>query len=725
MRFSELFTPKQFVTRLGALRFGKGLFDDETQRTPHEEMEQATKAYLTRPQVNSGIEQIALFILGNDVGVSSKDPRTVEFLKKWLSQRPEHKKQLHQFLISALVTGNGYLEFSYRPMTDGSLILDNFFPITDSARVYRNLVSNNEDDWWIYEVPTELKTYPFSDLRGELVQMRPKFWFINYVMASSTIFRRSVYGIAIHKSKIRHFKWGWSRDMIYGRSFTASIIDDTQIVNEIVKNWSIISRYRALNSKIISVGDEANPATPEDINNLTQDLQQKRDSEHIIINKPHQIDTLSNVGEYDDMSAPIDWLRRDVTSGLVPNYLTPWNSDVNRATSEEVRVVFEYKLQSLRDDIINYLNKEIIGELRLRYPWIAEDASFIFGAIDFETRSEKMNTAMSLYDRGVITVNELRQVAGMPPIPTGGTGKDGQAITGTPEGGSTQTTAPTPELQTQSAPVAPAGGSSFRYSIEGSHKEAKEPHESPASPEDELSQRINETADEEFDKLVEKFFSQFDKSRIQIEKIGANPKVIQKLDETMSQFDTTISALTQTAFDEVMAHILKPDTRGGMDTHVNDAALEKKLRQKADLMMQNFEAQLKVFNQKKLQEVRSVVTAGIAANKTHAQIKSEVKDVINKYKKAANPQDYEIERIIRTEIGKSTNLLRLIKWQEQGFSKFQWVTMNDAKVRELHKKRNMKVYDISTALTGKAPLTEDSYPGSAVNCRCTAILAVE
>lgn len=708
--FKELFTPKQFVTRLGALRFGKGLFDTETSRTPHEEMDKAITAYLTRPQVNSGIDQIALFLIGNDVGITSADPRTKDFLTKWLQQRPDHKKNLHTFAISALVTGNAYFEFTFRTMTDGSYVLDAFFPITDSARVYRNLVSDDSEDWWIYEVPTELKTYPFSDLAGELVQMRPKFWFINYVLASSTVFRRSVYGIPIHKEKIRHFKWGWSRDMIYGRSFLASVIDDTEIVNEIVKNWSIISRYRALNAKIISIGDEVNPASPEDINILRQDLEQRRDSEHIVINKPHKIDTLSNVGEYDDMSEPVDWLRRDITSGLVPNYLTPWNADVNRATSEEVRVVFEYRLKALRDDIINFLNQEIIGELRKRYPFIAQDASFVFGDIEFETKSEKMNMGFSLYDRGVIDVNELRALAGLAP-------KGPATPTGLAPGmaDNQQTQAYAPKATTGSM----SSGFHERILREGKMS-------SPASPEDALATKFYHEAEEEFDKAVEDFFSKFDKARVNMEKVGANPKVISKLDDTLGEFETKLGSMTKDVFADILNHVMMPDTRGGIDTHVDDKALEKQLRQKAELLMKNLESQLKTFNQQKIQEVRRIVTNGIAANKSHAKIKQEVKEVIAKYKKTGEgPQDYEIERIMRTEIGKSTNLLRLLKWQAQGFKKFQWVTMNDPKVRELHKKRHLKTYDIAAALNGSAPLSEDSYPGAAVSCRCTAVLAPE
>ena len=66
-RFRELFTPKQFITRLGALRFGTGIFPEGETRTPHFEMERATLAFLTRPQVNSGIKQLALFLTGNNI----------------------------------------------------------------------------------------------------------------------------------------------------------------------------------------------------------------------------------------------------------------------------------------------------------------------------------------------------------------------------------------------------------------------------------------------------------------------------------------------------------------------------------------------------------------------------------------------------------------------------------------------------------------------------------
>jgi len=804
-RFKELFTTKKFITELGAIRFGTGIFPGDEQRTPHYEMTKATDAFLYRPQVNSAVKQLALFLTGTNISIESRDPKTKDFLNAWLEKREDTKTKMNQFITSVIVTGNGYLEFTWKTMSDKSMVLDNFFPITDSARVYRYLINKDDTDYWIYEVPTELKTYPFSNLSGELAMMKPMFYFINYVLASSTVFRKSVYGIPIHKNKMRHFKWGWSKDMIYGRSFLMSVVDDIEIVREIIKNWSVISRYRALNTKIISIGDQENRATVEDMNKFERDIRDKKQHEHIILNKPHTMNSLSNVGEYDDMSAPIDWLRKDVASGLVPNYLTPWNSEVNRATAEEVRIVFQLELESMKDEIINWLNKAIIGELEKSYPFIADDATFVFQNVDLEPKSQKLTFAPGLYADNIMTMNEYRQIAGLDPVPNGDKfKKDIDPAPPSPGGFGehySEAVAPAEDekdwktklakhnlkdpKETRSYKIskkANVGGKILRlitdeqsglFRIFNSLIEMKDFEldekevalkyfeiqvkklaelQNQMLTEDTEEDKIAEELFAELNKLhgeiVDEFFNTLERHKMQ-EKVVTSPDALAALQRVMKDFGSRIGDVVRKIGARLFKHVKEPITIPGNDTTLEiQPELEADLKKRSDVMLHNLEEQIKDFNNKQIEKIRRKISDGIAAGKSHQAIRAEIKQDISNYKKKDNVQAWEIRRITRTEVGKQANLLKLVKWKEQGFTQYQWNTMQDERVRPAalptaaarakgrakypfpnpnnHFDRNQRIFLIEDALTGR-----DIFPGGSmnttkpnINCRCTATLWV-
>jgi len=811
VRFKELFVAGQFITKLGALRFDPGIFEDSGEvKTPHYEMKKATDAFLYRPQINSGIRQMALFLTGSDIRVDSADKKTREFISKWLEQRKDTMGKMRDFVISSLVTGNAYLEQSFTARADASLVIDDFYNVNDSSRVYRNLTAQDDEEYWVYELPTEIKSQPWRTITGEIKTFKPKFYYINYVMSSSTIFRKSVYGIPVHKDKLKHFKWGWSQDMIYGRSFLMSVIDDVEILHEIIKNWSTISRYRALNTKIITIGDENNRASLEDINKLEADFAGRKPHEHLILNKPHSISALANVGEYDDMSAPIDWLRKDVSSGLVPNYLTPWNSDVNRATSEEVRLVFSMQIKEMQDDIINWMNHNIIGQLRKSYPWLAEDAHFVFEEIDMTPANEKLQHGQQLWGNNIITLNEYRIMAGLQAIKDGdkflkdiqATGQEQQApdLWDNPE----ESTKPSggfqdfreqavlngmtdkswraalkrnktlveelPEtlkvlkrasidgrevrLATNGAQyilfdgilpinIYPAEEEKVAHKayleLQSSIKKSQEDYLKGKSPEDELADDLFDELTNEYQKLVDEFFTKLEKKKVKVEAVGISSGSLSLLDVVFGKFDKKINTIVGKIMNRMLKMVANP--QGKFDDPLDLSKSQMKgITDKGAILQKNLDQQLRLFNAKKMQDIRRKLSDGVTAGKSHADIKADIQNDITKYKKKSNVYDFEIQRIVRTEIGKNSNLLKLLKWKEQGFTHYIWVTMNDERVRpavgtsartvaqlkswENHRNRNNKVFKIEDAIMGK-----DIFPGGSlatnkpnINCRCTAVL---
>jgi hypothetical protein len=755
MNFREILAtrPVNFLSKLGALKFGTGIFK-EYDRTPHFEMEKSIDMYSYRPMIQSGINQIVKFIIGNRIKITSSDKRTADFLDKWLDQRKLIKNSITNFITMVMVAGNGYMQPSYRKMTNGIPLLDTVDNVEDPSRVYLNVDARSEDEYWLYRVPTELKTYLY---RGST--RSPKFYKVNYVVGSQ-LFRSQIWAIPIHKKEIWHLPLGWSRDGLYGRGFLASAIDDEDVMREIIKNYAVMARYRALGKKIISLGSDERPSGPDDVDKMKLDFQTLQDEEHLITNIPFKSEPLVYVGENDPMDAQVDFLRRDVSSGLVPNFLTPWNSEVNRATAGEVKIPFQLELDYIEEQVISFLNDHILVMLNKSYPWLADDASFQFGHVDLESKEEKMQYARDMYNENVITLNEYRMAAGYDPVEGGNIwAKDAPKPIEDPNKGgffnstgasfATEKKSIGQEVITSNSET--PGHSTLHEAIEadvsdetwkrrltqrkimkGNNLKVLKKHNIGGkilrmATDDEDSkvyvfngvQKLNDfnldekkaanvfydiTRDklikqqEEFiegntpvDDEVDKFFDQMQKiyneateelfeelekaktlrkkEKLQIisnlynnkplkEILTIKPRLLGKLDAVFAKFNNKIRKAVDKVTGGLLNQILKPGTQLGDDVDVENNKIKKELESNAELLKQSKTLpQIKTFNDKKVQDIRRILSDGIVSGKSYGAIKQDIKDnVINFKKRGKNPQDYEIERIVRTEMNSNTNL---------------------------------------------------------------------
>lgn len=398
------------ASQMGASRFGYDIFN-LSRRTPHWEMREIIEIMETRPQVASGLKQIVRFIIGNDIFTESSSPESDKYMEDWIEGRPDLYSKVFRFALLAIAMGNTYIEPLFKLDSYGKKRFDNIDIIPDPSRMYRylNKDMNDDENYWVYEVPLEVKWFE---------GYQPKFFKINYVKGG-ILFQQSVYGVPYNKKHFDHFKMGWSRDGLYGRGYLASTIDDNNILKEILKNIAIIARYRALNTKLITPSSEDQELIEDDIEYIEAKLLNKRDEEHLVLNKALRVEALSNTNEYDTMNAEIDFLRRDINSGLVPNFITPWDSEVNRATAGESKIPFSLELESMEREIINFLNRSILDRLRKDGAPIADDATFKFGAVNMESYDTMVNVAMNLFSQGGISFNELRKTAGFETVEGG------------------------------------------------------------------------------------------------------------------------------------------------------------------------------------------------------------------------------------------------------------------------------------------------------------------
>jgi len=779
VNFKEMFTPERFITKLGAISFPTNIFKDE-KRTPHYEMSKCLDLYETRPLINSGIKQLVRFITGNEVTAKSADPKSHEFMNNWITQRTGFDNEVTNMAISGLVTGNLFAERTWKKMTNGGFVLDNMFNINDTSRCFINLdINDNEEDkYWLYEIPIEVKYLKaFGD------NASPAFWKINYVRGSY-LFAKMLWAIPVHKSKIVHKSFGFSRDGIYGRSFLASAIDDGEVLTEILKNYSVIARYRAIGRKIFSIGSPEDPAGPDDIDKLECDLKNIQDQDHIIINKPINSQALSFTGENDPMDSQLDFLRRDIGSGLVPNFLTPWNSEVNRATAGEVKIPFQLEINSFESDLIEFLNTAIIDELRKVYTWLAKDTTFSFGKIDLESKDEKMTYARDLYQANIITMNEYRQAAGFEAV----NGGDQFLITLEP-GAEDRKVMFGNKVETNTLKEAAVVDEDImdndlflkklkkrefidkvenwkvknRFSVRGAVlrqiadeneiriydglsvqksflKDEKEVADlyfktlkerrvreldefvEGDEPEDKIMEDFYEEVKRLNAEVIEQVFKELPKSKVKLEKFlkeaqGVDESMLGKLGGIFSTFNDRIGEIVSRVTQKLFGIAVDPTVSIGGTEVQADKATQDKLAQTANILNQRATNQLKTMNDKMRQDVFNTLSDGIATGQKLSDIKQELKDKYSQFKSKDNPQDWQIARVVRTELSNSTNILRLQKWKDMGFESVRHLTVLDKVTGEKDRSFNRKVFKIQYLLDNE-PDRIPLHP----NCRCKYIV---
>jgi len=396
------------ISRLGSAKIITNITGEEF-LTPQKEMNRAFSIFLKRPFVNSGVRQICRFKRGTDLRFQSEDKNAEDFCNKWLNNRTWVKKEINKYYVMREVTGNPYLE----PVFDSRKKFNGFLTFPDSSRVYLNTEFKDiNKDYWVVEVPFGVK-----QINGK----SPAYYKINYIYGSS-LWQSSVYGIPYPKNYFETDKMGIDITGLYGRSYLASVIDDEEGMMQIIKNIVVIAKYRAMNNKIIYPGTDDDFLIEDDKDQIRDDMLNLKDGEHLISSKKLEINSLSNQGEYDTMTQETDFLRKDMQSGLTPNFVTPWNADVNVATAAQSKIPFEVEIEEERQETLKFLSGFFVRQLKLSYPdklRNANDLELISDPIRLDGKDELMMWSSEDYNNGLITFNEARKIKGYQVVKNG------------------------------------------------------------------------------------------------------------------------------------------------------------------------------------------------------------------------------------------------------------------------------------------------------------------
>jgi hypothetical protein len=312
------------------------------------------------PEFYSSYRSYANFFVGK--GVYSDNKEVTEYLEKNRYLQKEVKKAAWNYLI----TGDAYVQLIYNQT---KTIKDNenynkpeaVQTIDDSSRVFYNLDAKNNDDFWLYSL-AYTQNYGFTGFRNAKTkskyQFKPGFYWIKYSLNQmfQGIFE---YCIPIPKSEILHLKNEYSRNAYYGYSSLMASWSYARALKSLIDNIYTIGKHRAVGKKIIF---PKNPGERVPVN-MQKQLEyglNSQNKDHIISNTPLEIQSLSNEGEFNVMSEPMDYIRKAIMSGSIPTFLTAFASDFNnRSLSDDSLLGFFLDLESDRENFLDFWNETL------------------------------------------------------------------------------------------------------------------------------------------------------------------------------------------------------------------------------------------------------------------------------------------------------------------------------------------------------------------------------
>lgn len=396
------------INDLGAYTFKTTLFKDEL-RTPHFEIQKSLDHYDDMPNINAGINQIVLFITGNEVRITSTDGYTTKWFDKWTEQRAHITDSIKLIVQHNEVCGNSWIEPVWSEI-DGKKYMNDFRVMPDPSRVYYNLTQDAdlENEFWIYQVPYIFRQYGDMDI---------KVFRISYVK-NGIAWQETVYGVGLKEDDLIHIKTGTSRYGYYGRSYLAATINDGEIITQMLKNYAIASRFMAFGKKIVSLGDENDIVSTDELKKFTAILNSPEDEEHIAINKKVNIQDITP-SNFNEMSNGLDYVRKDISAGLLPNFMTPWSDTMGSySATNNAKIPFELSLENKRNSYIKMLNKKILEPIMKQNPKL-KDATFEFGEVTLDDSKDTQTTLLELYNNDVITLNQLLKGIGRDTVENG------------------------------------------------------------------------------------------------------------------------------------------------------------------------------------------------------------------------------------------------------------------------------------------------------------------
>lgn len=406
---------KERKSVVGALRPMKTDIFNEKIMTPHEIMEQIEEADGSNSIFRSAIDTATDFIFGGDITFKSDDPYTQERGNAYIKSI-RMNSWARNVIRETVKTGNGYAEIDYNPVTG---LPHKVYPQTMSSSWYVNCDSHGEplktkelvkeNGEYTYREVENLDEYFIQRIMPDSRNQQASWFSMSYYLDRRFKSQR-IYGIPFHRDKMMHFKLNLGPTGVYGRSYFASSLNDNKILYELEKSIAILAKFKAVPRKVMQYGDKDNPATGEDLDDLIIYLEGLSRDEDPIVNKPIKMDDLSYSGGEINLDYMITHIRKKLTSGVVPDFLTGFGNDINRATAQVELVSYVLSIYSRRRCFTDELYDRIMA------PWIEkeelEQGHLEFNKLDFETATEKTNRVLQIWTANLRPKNKCLEELG-------------------------------------------------------------------------------------------------------------------------------------------------------------------------------------------------------------------------------------------------------------------------------------------------------------------------
>lgn len=383
--------------------FGTDVFNEE-EMTPHNEMMRVREMIDNNAFIASGLSTYQSIFLGDEVNVESEDAETRQFFNdEWL---PESN------LVNAMANGgvgehfkgigNAYYHVQ-RGEATGIPKKVELIAKPDNMWIRKNSDGSVKD--YILEVPNEIRDHDNPEKNYE-----------TFTVSYGGTAKDTVIGIRYEPEEIIHVPQGMHQVPPYGRADLASASSDEKILREIERSYGVIARHKQVPKKIISLykemdGDQM-PLSSEEYEEKLDHLNSLRDTDNPVWNNVKaDIEDYSYGSENIKMQETIDYLKRKITSPVIPQFMIHGDMTTNAVSNDQLAVFF----QEVRGDRHSHVQKfnELLQEVARR-KGLSEDVTLSFGDLELDTEQSKKQRVVNRWQKGLITLNEARDMLGLP-----------------------------------------------------------------------------------------------------------------------------------------------------------------------------------------------------------------------------------------------------------------------------------------------------------------------
>lgn len=376
-----------------ASRFVTDIYKD-TVLTPHQEMFMCRKAYDYNSYVKTASDTLTNFIICGDTYFNCSDEKKADLINKIYKETGLKQIYENSAVSDTVNYGNAYIEK---------------LPGVDSKKTIKYKYVETPERIYIDLDPTtgEVKNYILEIPDGYLAKDL-KTYNITYYGSG---FKKAVRGIEIPKEKLLHIKIGKNTIQNYGRGFVAVIVNDVSINKELDRAVAILGRNKAIQKKLMHLKG----ASETILTNTAKNISSLSDFQNPMFGYDGDVNLfdLSDTKSVSDIMPLIDYVKRKITIGMSPEFLTHGESS-NRATGKEQKLSYQLAISTLRSQIGNCIKEEMVKLLKDHNIEVPDDLEFLHGDFsEFDTEG-KTEQALQSYRDGAITLNELRSTLGYP-----------------------------------------------------------------------------------------------------------------------------------------------------------------------------------------------------------------------------------------------------------------------------------------------------------------------